>query len=280
MQKEVLHESYSIKYATFDVCPKPAHQHTFFELVYILSGTGMQCINKSTFGYQPGHLFLLTPEDCHSFDVRTTSQMFFLQFNDIYIQNNSLVAENVKRLEFILQNANHQPGCIFRNKADKLLVNPIIEAIIREHENKDLYNQELVHQLVNTLIIIVARNIAKYLPEVVDVSTEEKALDILQYIQHNIYYPGKLKAESLSSHFGISYSYLGRYFKRHTNETMQRYIGKYKTKLIQHRLKFSDKRLNEIADEFGFVDVSHLNKFFMHQTGNSPTSYRNAVRFA
>lgn len=204
--------------------------------------------------------------------------MFFLQFNDIYLQNSSLVADNVKRLEFILQNANHQPGCIFRNKADKLLVNPIIEAIIREHETKDLYNQDLVHQLVNTLIVIIARNIAKYLPETVDVSTEEKALDILQYIQQNIYYPEKLKADHISSHFGISNTYLGRYFKRHTNETMQGYISKYKIKLIEHRLKFSDKRLNEIADEFGFTDISHLNKYFFNHTSSSPANFRTAFR--
>lgn len=120
--------------------------------------------------------------------------------------------------------------------------------------------------------------LVKYLPETVDISTEEKALDILQYIQRNIYYPEKLKADQLSSHFGISNSYLGRYFKRHTNETMQGYISKYKIKLIQHRLKFSDKRLNEIADEFGFVDVSHLNKFFINHMSVNPAAYRTTVR--
>ena len=81
----------------------------------------------------------------------------------------------------------------------------------------------------------------------------------------------------MSAHFGISQSYLGRYFKKHTNETMQGYIGKYKTKLIQHRLKFSDKRLNEIADELGFVDVSHFNKFFIHESAISPYVYRSGV---
>lgn len=278
MHKEVLHTPYSILYATMDVCPKPEHTHTFFELVYVRAGTGLQCINKSSFAYHPGHLFLLTPDDCHSFDVQTTSQLFFLQFNDIYIQNNGIVADNVKRLEFILQNANHEPGCIFRNKDDKILVGPIIEAIIREHETRDIYNQELVHQLVNTLIIIVARNIAKFLPEKVNISTEEKAIDVLQYIQNNIYYPEQLKAEVISGHFGISNSYLGRYFKKHAGETMQEYISSYKTKLIQHRLKFSDKRLNEISDEFGFTDVSHLNKYFANQTGSSPATYRISVR--
>jgi AraC-like DNA-binding protein len=103
-------------------------------------------------------------------------------------------------------------------------------------------------------------------------------MDILQYIQHNIYYPEKLKAESISDNFGISNAYLGRYFKKHTSETMQQYITNYKTKLIEHRLKFSDKRINEIADEFGFTDESHLNKYFRKQKGKSPKAYRNLVR--
>lgn len=128
----------------------------------------------------------------------------------------------------------------------------MVEAIIREHQDKDVYNQELIQQLVNTLIIIVARNIAKYLPEQVNIERESKAMDVLQYIQSNIYYPEKIKAESISEHFGISNSYLGRYFKKHANETMQQYISNYKTKLIEHRLQFSEKRINEIAYEFGF----------------------------
>lgn len=276
--REILYEAFSIAFATVDKCPKPRHQHAFFELVYIQSGTGIQIINESKFGYQPGHLFLLTPEDFHSFDVETTTEFFFLQFNDIYIKNSGLLSDNVRRLEYILQNANHRPGCILKNKPDKEFVKPIVEAIMREYVNRDLYNEELVHQLVNTLIIIVARNIAKYLPENITTTTEGKAVDILQYIQHHIYYPERLKAKKVSDHFGISNAYLGRYFKKHTNETMQQYIINYKTKLIEHRLKFSDKRINEIADEFGFTDESHLNKYFSKQKGSSPNAYRKLVR--
>lgn len=278
MVREILHEAFSIAFATVDKCPKPEHKHTFFELVYVQSGTGTQSINESKFRYIPGQLFLLAPEDVHSFDVETTTSFFFIQFNDIYIKNSGLLSENVRRLEYILQNANHKPGCILRNKPDKTLVKPIIEAIIREHIEKDLYNQELVYQLVNTLIIIVARNIAKYFPENVNMTNESKALDILQYVQHHIYEPEKLKAGKISAQFSISTNYLGRYFKRHTNETMQQYIINYKTKLIEHRLKFSDKRINEIAYEFGFTDESHLNKYFSKQKGNSPNAYRKLAR--
>ncbi|TEB40310.1 AraC family transcriptional regulator, partial [Flavobacterium circumlabens] len=72
-----------------------------------------------------------------------------------------------------------------------------------------------------------------------------------------------------SSVFSVSTAYVGRYFKKHTNDTLQQYIAKYKVNLIEHRIKFSDKRMNEIAYEFGFTDVSHLNKFFRKQRGYS-----------
>lgn len=274
MRTEHLYEPFSISFETLDECPLREHTHSFFQLVYILSGTGKQCINQHKFSYQPGHLFLITPQDCHSFEVETTTQFFFLKFNDIYIKSKALQTDNIQRLEFILQNANHKPGCILKNQTDKSLVRPIVEALIREAVNRDLYDKEITQQLVNTLIVVVARNIAKYLPEKINGSSAEKIVDILNYIQSNIYEPDKIRTEAICKRFGISANYLGRYFKKHCGETMQSYITRYKTTLIAHRLKHSDKRINEIVLEFGFTDESHLNRFFKQQQGASPKTYR------
>jgi AraC-like DNA-binding protein len=277
MNKEHLYQPFEIIYKKLDECPKGEHKHMFFELVYILSGTGVQCINENKFDYRAGHMFLITPQDCHSFEIETTTEFFFLRFNDIYIKSKAFQPEDVERLEDILSNANNQPGCILKNLSDKTLVKPITEAIIREYVNRDIYNKELIQQLVNTLIVVVARNIAKYLPDAVNQKTEEKAMDIINYIQKNIYRPEQLRTEIMSSHFGISETYLGKYFKKHTEETIQQYIARHRLKLIEARLKFSDKRINEIAEEFGFTDESHFNKFFRNQNGVSPGQYRKAI---
>lgn len=278
MKRENLHEPFSIEFITVDECPKSEHRHNFFELVYVLAGTGKQCINNNTFSYHAGHMFLITPDDCHSFQIDTTTSFFFLRFSNIYLQSNSIHTDNVQRLEFILQNANHQPGCILKNQADKSLVHPLVEAVIREYANKDCYNRELIRYLVNTLIVVVARNIARYMPELVGEQTDEKALDILSYIQNNIYYPEKIRTEVISRKFGVSESYLGRYFKRQTNETMQQYVTSYRMKMIEHRLLHSDMRMGEIVTEFGFTDESHLNKFFRKNKGISPTVFRKQSR--
>lgn len=278
MNKESLYEPFEIVFKEVDACLKKAHEHHFFELVYIVSGTGEQCINKNRFKYRKGHLFLITPDDCHSFDIEESTQFLFIRFNNIYIKNHTLAPDQVQKLEFILQHANHQPGCILKNQTDKMLVEPMVNAIIREYENKDLYSRALISQLVHTMIVLVARNIAQTLPEQMNAQSEEKALGILDYIQSHIYTPEKLSKEHLAATFGISESYMGRYFKKHANETLQDYLIQYKLKLIENRLLHSDLRIGEIAREFNFTDESHLNRIFKKYKGASPSAYRKAKR--
>ena len=274
MKRGNLHQPFEINFSELDESLLKEHEHSFFELVYIVTGTGTQWINSNKFSYHAGHLFLITPNDSHSFDIHTRTQFLTIKFNDIYIHSTIFGSENIQRLEFILQHANHQPGCILRHKVDKLLVNPLIDAIIREYVNRALYSKELIAQLINTLIIVVARNISMFLPEQVNECSEEKSLNILQYIQANIYKSGKVKAKEISQHFGISPNYLGRYMKRHTNETMQQYILNYKLKLVENRLLHSEMRISEIVTELGFTDESHLNKFFKKHRGCSPSQFR------
>lgn len=123
-------------------------------------------------------------------------------------------------------------------------------------------------------LFVDVRNIAMFLPEQVDECSEDKSLDILQYIQANIYKTGKIRAKDISQHFGISENYLGRYIKKHTNETMQQYILNYKLKLVENRLLHSQMRICEIVEELGFTDESHLNKFFKKYRGCSPSNFR------
>jgi AraC-like DNA-binding protein len=257
-------------------CPRGIHTHTFFELVYILSGTGTQHINNSSFAYKPGHLFLMAPEDVHSFKIKTPTRFFFIRFNNQYIAADAQQHELLKRLELILENANNDPGCILKTEDDKLIVKPLIEAIIREHTNTGIYHKDLIAQYVNTLLVIVARNISLALPEKIGENSDKRTVDILQYIQANIYDPEKIRAAHLSDHFGITQTYLGRYFKRQTNESLQNYIMKYKIKLIENRLLHSNMRVTEIAIEFGFTDNSHFNRIFKKYSGYNPSAFKKA----
>lgn len=102
-----------------------------------------------------------------------------------------ILTSNIQKLEFILQNANHKPGCILKNIVDKQVVKPLVDAIIREYDTRDIYNQDLIQQYVNAMIVLVARNIAKFLHLELSGSTDQRAANILKFIQANIYHPDK-----------------------------------------------------------------------------------------
>lgn len=276
MRIENLYEPFEIELAEVNDCPMP-HRHNFFELVYVVEGTGVQCINENKLSYQPEKLFLLMPQDCHSFEIKTTTKFFFIRFNDIYLQSQD--KEWIGKLEFIFQNYNHMPGCILKNKTDKPFVKSLVEALIREHVNRQQYHLDLVKQIVNTMITIVARNVsfAAAGPKPAG-RPNEAAAEMLNYIHRHIYSPEQLRAELIAAHFNISPTYISEYFKKAVGEGLQQYITSYKMKLVETRLRFSELRMNEIAYELGFTDESHLTKAFRKHRGMNPTTFRKNAR--
>ena len=271
-----LYLPFEVDVKEFQQFPKTTRKNNFFELIYVVSGTGIQIINNNQFQYRSGNLFLVTPQDIHSFEILTPTKFFFLRFNEYYIKTNSQkgMQETVQRMGYILQNASHRPGCILKNTVDKPLIASLIESVINEQTNQQIYHQKITEQIVNAIITIVARNIALKLPKNIKEATGETVLEILHYIQENIYNPKQLKANIISQHFNISLNYFGKYFKKQTGETLQEYISNYKLRLIEARLLNTDMRINEIADELHFSDESHLNKVFRKHKGINPSEFR------
>lgn len=275
MKRDTLYRPYEIEWKEMQRFPKATKRNNFFELIYVIDGTGIQIVNKNRFNYRKGNLFLLTPQDVYSFDIATPTTFFFLRFNELFVKEKTgRDNDAVNQVEYILQNASHRPGCILKNKVDKPLIASLIESILNEQTNQQLYYNRITEQIVNTIITIVARNIALKLPKNIKESTGEPVLEILQYIQENIFDQENLRAEKLSDHFNISLNYLGRYFKKQIGETLQSYIVNYKLRLIETRLLHSDMRINEIAYELNFSDESHLNRVFKKYKGMNPSEFR------
>ncbi|MFT3745692.1 MAG: AraC family transcriptional regulator [Pyrinomonadaceae bacterium] len=263
-----------------DSLPKLSRKNTFFDLIFVLDGTGRQIVNGNEFQYKPGNLFLLTPEDSFRFEPLEATRVFSVQFDNDFVrdQASSEDSEWLDRMRFVLVNASHQPGCILKNQTDKPVVRELIESVLREERNEQLFFRRMIDQIVNTLLIVVARNLSMRLPERINISKESTIHRILQHIHHNIYEPNKLTAERLGRDLGISSSYIGRYFKKHTGETLQDYITQYRLRLVESRLLHTNLRVNAIAYEMNFTDESHLNRLFKRYRGVSPARFRREAR--
>jgi hypothetical protein len=134
MFKDQLREPFELVLKEYlDVCPRGRHAHTFFELIYIVNGTGTQFINDLEMPYKPGNLFLVAPNDNHLFKIGTTTQFFFIRFNNVFIQASKKDEDLLRQLELILHNTRNEPECILKGEADKRYVNALMEMMIAEH---------------------------------------------------------------------------------------------------------------------------------------------------
>lgn len=275
MRIENLEKPVEIIYEKVNQCPIRDREYSFFQLVFVISGSGFHTINKNENSYQTDDLFLLTPQDINSFDVYTTTEFMLIRFNYSYLK--CYEWKEINHLEYLLNNGTNITGSVLNSQSDKLIIRSLVNAILESYTKTDLFSEKLKYNLINALLVVVAKNISKYQLEGLQETYDKRFIKIVNYIQENIFFPAKLKTSAISRVFNISESYLGRFFKAQCGETMQNYIYRNKVKLIKNRLKYSDMRINEIAEEFNFVDGSHLNKFFKKQIGLSLSEYKTSL---
>lgn len=90
---------------------------------------------------------------------------------------------------------------------------------------------------------------------------------------------GTLSIRELSDHIGISQNHLGTLFKRVVGTSAKALARLYR---FEHVLRAIDHAYpidwTQIAQQFNYYDLSHLNKDFMTFTGHSPTDYLHLRR--
>lgn len=275
MTRENIHKSLDVYYEKADCCPLRDRQFNFFQFVYVLSGKGTYSINSNKLPFGAGYLFLITPKDCHKLDIHGICEFIVIRFASSYIKSYSW--SSIDHIECLLYHASHLSGSVLVDKDDRQIVKSLMSNLHHIVIEESLYSEDLIRHLVNAVIVIAARNISIVKPKNVLPTTDQRILDIIDYIQTHICQPDLLRISTIAGKFGLSPTYIGSYFRKQCSETIQHYISSYRIRLIEHRLRFSDKRVHEIADEFGFADESHINKFFKRHKGLSLSAYRSKI---
>lgn len=95
---------------------------------------------------------------------------------------------------------------------------------------------------------------------------------VIRYIQKN--YKENISLDDMCKVAEISRSYLCRVFKRKTGMTPVRFLMNMRIEEAKKRLISTDMRVNRIAEEVGFNDVSYFCAVFRNGVGITPEEYR------
>lgn len=97
-----------------------------------------------------------------------------------------------------------------------------------------------------------------------------------EYIYENL--ANITSVKEISDFLGISLSYLQHLFKKDTNVSIITFINKEKLNLAKHELIFSEKNIEDIANDVGFNNFSVFSRTFKSFEKISPLQYRKKFK--
>lgn len=92
------------------------------------------------------------------------------------------------------------------------------------------------------------------------------------YIRENI--GEEISNTEIGAIFGYHPFYVSKVLKDKRGQTLHQYIISYRLRLARQLLRYTDKNINEIAEECGFTDASYFTKAFRTTVGKTPKDFR------
>jgi AraC-like DNA-binding protein len=253
------------------------HNHNFYELIVIESGTGTHYLNGITFTYKKGDAFLLRPSDAHEFSIKNKTRFIYIKFTEHHIWGSLQTdkkAELHKVVRLMLEDSTFVYESAITNTTDRKHLLQLAKILLYEFGNKSMYNKETAADIFSAIITILIRNTMNSGGMERISKGINQAERILYYINVNAMDVNKMKLENLAKEFMLSRNYISIYIKKQTGFSIQQHVMHQKIKAAEKLLKQSNYNINEIADRLGFNDPSHFNKIFRGYKNMSPSAFR------
>lgn len=248
-------------------------KNSFFELVFILDGKGVQSIEYKTQDYKTNDFFLLPYSKCHAYEITKPTKFLFIRFTEHYfknLRNNSInYSEWYSKLNYIIGFYDFNIGLPFNDIEERDQVRRLFEIIINEKDKTAAYSEMLIANSLSSILTIISSRLVNKKED-----ADNKFSEIIQHINQNIVNEDQLSIFYLSEKFNISNAYFSEYFRRNSNESLKEYIQKTKLQIAVNRIKYTQNPLQEIAWSLGFTDGSHLNKTLKKHFGLSSSVLR------
>ena len=232
----------------------PLHWHEFYELEYVLSGSGVLHLNGTDLPFKKGSLMFGTPADLQRMDVHEKVEVCNISFTRKWIDEKLIRALSYGTLlpDYDLP----------------------LDAILREYEytEKDQWNDRCLYHLLNNVLIDVIRQIEKDEQKGFHTELFSPIMRAVRYI--DIHFREELTLEDVAREVGLSASYFSAQFHKVIGQTFKSYLVEVRLNYAANLVAGSDTRIAEICQSAGFGDFANFSRAFKKTYGMSPAAYR------
>ena len=225
------------------------HGHDFFEIEYIIDGSGICEIDGRRYPIKSGMLFFMTPANIHSIkdaDMELINVMFkiggeMLPF-DVSVD---------------CMSATELP------KEDRALVYELLSELVKVHKSDSRYGRMLLECVFQKMSVSGNQT---------DIANKPYVSKAINFILEN--FRKGITLEDVAHVVGLSKAYLSDYFVKQTGINFKTYLDKVRFDYVRILLEFTDMPIGGIYIDAGFCDYANFARRFKRQFGVSPREYR------
>lgn len=262
------------------------HCHNCLELNFVEKGTGTYIIGGKMYPMEPGDIFVINNSEHHlalhnSEDLTLTvliletghlwSSPSGVDYLKPFLGRSKSFSNRITSAE----DAYPEMQQVFAWLKKELLMETAQSDRFMDEQGSFLVTEATV----NLLLALLHRHYEKKKE-----LSKENGMDYLlgpvgkvfSYI--NEHFSEKLTLEDLAKESSLSRTYLSKYFKELTGQTLFTYIQQTRVQYASYLLQTSKKSIAEIAVESGFETVSYFNRIFKKYYGMAPGQFRQEKR--
>lgn len=98
----------------------------------------------------------------------------------------------------------------------------------------------------------------------------------IKYLETN--YSDELTLKKVAAVLHLNAVYLGALFKKSVGQSFARYLNNYRIAKSIELMSNTDKNINEIAVQVGYINVNYFFRIFKKQTQMAPSEYRRMIK--
>ena len=257
---------YSVHAFTYVDYSIPMHNHAFYELNIVMSGTGIHSIENCSFRVKCGDVFVIPPMVAHAYTDTKDLEVYHILFQKKFFEKNRDEATKVSGFLHLTEIEPFLRGNFSNNFYLHLSQIQLLQlknelSFLDDNgpfswEEYSLMKYHTVWKILYWFSGLLNQNLHSTHSSID--RYELQIIDSLEYIHKN--YGEKISIESLCQKTFLSRSTFLRSFKRVCSISPTEYLNRYRCKKAIEQLECHNYSKTEVAHNCGFYDLSHMDR--------------------
>lgn len=260
--------------------PALEHSHTYFEIIYMLSGSCKQTLDKEDLPLHAGDICFIPPKRKHTLEIFDDSIAINLMlrrktFEHVFFNVLSLSSVLTSFFMSSLYSRHPMKRIVFSTGDDSDIRDSVLEMYL-ESQSQDKYSAFLLKNMVPVFFAQVLRKYSRSASIIHErnQSNNEHAMALLAYINQNF---RQISLQELADHFHYSTSHCSRLIKEETGRNFSSILRATRIDRACGLLSSTGQSIARISEEVGYENPETFIRAFQRQMKMNPTAYRKSM---